>query len=104
MLGLQVYFQRVLSAKSAARAQMLSFVAAGGCIIMAAPAALIGVIAASTSKITANMMIVSMFVAVVMTSSCDHELQAVCAALPNTVKLAVALYSLCLPHHTTWGG
>ena len=49
MTLLQVYFQRVLSAKSAARAQMLSFVAAFGCIIMAAPAALIGIIAASTS-------------------------------------------------------
>ena len=46
----QVYFQRVLSAKSAARAQLLSFVAAFGCIVMAAPAALIGIIAVSTGS------------------------------------------------------
>ncbi len=48
--SLQVYFQRVLSSKSAFRAQILSYVAAFGCIIMAAPAVLIGAIAASTSK------------------------------------------------------
>ena len=47
----QVYFQRVLSAKSAARAQILSFVAAFGCIVMAAPAVLIGIIAAGTGML-----------------------------------------------------
>jgi len=38
----QVYFQRVLSSKSAHRAQILSFVAAFGCIVLAIPAVLIG--------------------------------------------------------------
>ncbi|GAB6018839.1 hypothetical protein CHUAL_000500 [Chamberlinius hualienensis] len=45
----QVYFQRVLSSKSASRAQILSFVAAVGCIIMAIPSVLIGAIAKSTA-------------------------------------------------------
>lgn len=45
---LQVYFQRVLSAKTAANAQILSFVAAVGCIVMAVPAVLIGAIATET--------------------------------------------------------
>ncbi|XP_795278.3 high-affinity choline transporter 1 [Strongylocentrotus purpuratus] len=40
----QVYFQRVLSSKTAERAQWLSYVAAGGCIIMAVPPILIGAI------------------------------------------------------------
>ncbi|CAH1794641.1 unnamed protein product [Owenia fusiformis] len=44
----QVYFQRVLSSRSAGRAQILSFVAAFGCIIMALPAVLIGAIGYST--------------------------------------------------------
>ncbi|XP_052070657.1 high-affinity choline transporter 1-like [Mytilus californianus] len=44
----QVYFQRVLSAKTAANAQILSFVAAVGCIVMALPAVLIGAIATET--------------------------------------------------------
>ncbi|RZF35879.1 hypothetical protein LSTR_LSTR015415, partial [Laodelphax striatellus] len=44
----QVYFQRVLSSKSAARAQILSYVAAFGCLIMAIPPVLIGAIARST--------------------------------------------------------
>jgi high affinity choline transporter 7 len=43
----QVYFQRVLSQKSAGRAQLLSFLAAIGCFIMAIPAVLIGAIGAS---------------------------------------------------------
>uniref|UniRef100_H2YED9 Uncharacterized protein n=1 Tax=Ciona savignyi TaxID=51511 RepID=H2YED9_CIOSA len=46
----QVYFQRVLSSDSAAHAQMLSFIAAFGCIAMAVPSILIGAIAASTGK------------------------------------------------------
>ncbi|CAH1793547.1 unnamed protein product [Owenia fusiformis] len=41
----QVYFQRVLSSKTAFRAQVLSWVAAAGCILMALPAVLIGAIA-----------------------------------------------------------
>lgn len=43
----QVYFQRVLSSRSAKRAQFLSFIAAFGCIVMAVPAVLIGAIAKS---------------------------------------------------------
>ena len=45
----QVYFQRVLSSKSAAGAEILSYIAAFGCIIMAVPPILIGAIAKSTS-------------------------------------------------------
>ncbi|KAJ8318595.1 hypothetical protein KUTeg_003686 [Tegillarca granosa] len=44
----QVYFQRVLSAKTAVRAQLLSYVAAFGCLVMALPSILIGAIAKST--------------------------------------------------------
>ncbi|KAH9513069.1 hypothetical protein Btru_035744 [Bulinus truncatus] len=44
----QVYFQRVLSSKTAMKAQVLSYIAAFGCIVMATPAALLGIIAAST--------------------------------------------------------
>ncbi|KAK0058927.1 high-affinity choline transporter 1, partial [Biomphalaria pfeifferi] len=44
----QVYFQRVLSSKTAMKAQVLSYIAAIGCIIMATPAALLGIVAAST--------------------------------------------------------
>ncbi|KAI4498785.1 hypothetical protein M0802_005960 [Mischocyttarus mexicanus] len=44
----QVYFQRVLSSKTAGRAQLLSYVAAFGCILMAIPPVLIGAIAKGT--------------------------------------------------------
>ncbi|CAH1244555.1 SLC5A7 [Branchiostoma lanceolatum] len=44
----QVYFQRVLSSRSAGRAQFLSFAAAIGCLIMTIPSILIGAIGAST--------------------------------------------------------
>lgn len=44
----QVYFQRVLSSKSAMRAQVLSYAAAFGCIVMSVPSVLIGAIAKST--------------------------------------------------------
>ncbi|XP_033119494.1 high-affinity choline transporter 1-like isoform X2 [Anneissia japonica] len=44
----QVYFQRVLSSKTAGRAQVLSFVAAGGCVIMAIPSVLVGAVARGT--------------------------------------------------------
>ncbi|XP_013781993.1 high-affinity choline transporter 1-like isoform X1 [Limulus polyphemus] len=44
----QVYFQRVLSAKSAFNAQILSYVAAVGCIFMAIPPMIIGVVAKAT--------------------------------------------------------
>jgi Na+/proline symporter len=47
----QVYFQRVLSAKSAKKAMYLSFCAAAGCILLAMPPVLIGAIAKSTSQL-----------------------------------------------------
>jgi len=46
----QVYFQRVLSSKTAGRAQILSYVAALGCILMAIPPVLIGAIAKATCE------------------------------------------------------
>ncbi|VDN96121.1 unnamed protein product [Rodentolepis nana] len=44
----QVYFQRVLSARTARGAQILSYMASLGCLLMALPPILIGAIAAST--------------------------------------------------------
>ncbi|CAJ0938709.1 unnamed protein product [Ranitomeya imitator] len=44
----QAYFQRVLSASSATYAQVLSILAAFGCLLMAIPSILIGAIGAST--------------------------------------------------------
>lgn len=44
----QVYFQRVLSSKSASQAQILSYVAAFGCFIMAIPPVIIGMAARAT--------------------------------------------------------
>uniref|UniRef100_A0A8C3VS61 High affinity choline transporter 1 n=1 Tax=Catagonus wagneri TaxID=51154 RepID=A0A8C3VS61_9CETA len=44
----QAYFQRVLSSSSATYAQVLSFLAAFGCMVMALPPVLIGAIGAST--------------------------------------------------------
>lgn len=46
----QVYFQRVLSSKTAKGAETISYIAAVGCIIMAVPPILIGAIAKSTSE------------------------------------------------------
>jgi high affinity choline transporter 7 len=46
----QVYFQRVLSSKSAAGAELISYIAAVGCVIMAIPPILIGGIAKATRK------------------------------------------------------
>ena len=46
----KVYFQRVLSSKTAKGAETISYIAAVGCIIMAVPPILIGAIAKSTSK------------------------------------------------------
>ncbi|XP_059097142.1 high-affinity choline transporter 1-like [Tigriopus californicus] len=45
----QVYFQRVLSSKSASGAELLSYIAAVGCVVMAVPPILIGAIAKSTN-------------------------------------------------------
>lgn len=50
----QVYFQRVLSSKTAGRAQILSYVAAFGCILMAIPPVMIGAIAKATRKNNQN--------------------------------------------------
>ncbi|KAM3183244.1 hypothetical protein ACTXT7_010730 [Hymenolepis weldensis] len=44
----QVYFQRVLSARTARNAQVLSYMASLGCLLMAVPPILIGAVAAST--------------------------------------------------------
>ena len=44
----QVYFQRVLSARDERTARRLSFVAAGVCLVAAAPAVLIGIVAGVT--------------------------------------------------------
>lgn len=46
----QVYFQRVLSCKTAAKAKGLSLAASFGCLVMAIPAVLIGAIGASAGK------------------------------------------------------
>ena len=46
----KVYFQRVLSSKTAAGAGLISYVAAFGCILMAVPPILIGAIAKSTGN------------------------------------------------------
>lgn len=45
----QVYFQRVLSCRSAFKAQLLSYVAAVGCIVMAVPAMIMGAVAKATN-------------------------------------------------------
>lgn len=47
---IQVYFQRVLSSKTESSAELLSYIAALGCFIMAIPPVLIGAIAKSTSQ------------------------------------------------------
>jgi len=46
----QVYFQRVLSSKTAIQAQILSYVAAAGCVLMAIPPVMIGAIAKATRQ------------------------------------------------------
>lgn len=46
----QVYFQRVLSSKTARGAQFLSFIAAFGCFAMAIPPILIGAAASGCGK------------------------------------------------------
>nr|CAI5853281.1 unnamed protein product [Callosobruchus analis] len=55
----QVYFQRVLSSKSAGRAQLLSYVAAFGCVLMAIPPVLIGAIAKGTCKLICGFIFLS---------------------------------------------
>ena len=47
----QVYFQRVLSAKTEKAAMYLSYVAALGCFVAGIPPIMIGVIAKATGKI-----------------------------------------------------
>jgi high affinity choline transporter 7 len=46
----QVYFQRVLSARTVRAAQQLSFLGALGCLIMSVPSVLIGAIAVNAGK------------------------------------------------------
>lgn len=46
----QVYFQRVLSAKTAKATRYLSFLGAIGCLIMSVPSVLIGAIAVNAVK------------------------------------------------------
>jgi high affinity choline transporter 7 len=65
----QVYFQRVLSSKTAGRAQILSYVAAFGCILMAIPPVLIGAIAKSTGRLSKKGFLDSIF----KLSSCRLE-------------------------------
>ena len=55
----QVYFQRVLSSKSGHKAQVLSYVAAFGCLIMAVPPVIIGAIAKVTGESTVPHVILS---------------------------------------------
>ncbi|CAH8594588.1 High affinity choline transporter 1 [Schistosoma haematobium] len=50
----QVYFQRVLSSKTANQARILSFVASVGCFAMAIPSVLIGAVGASTNWTMTN--------------------------------------------------
>ena len=49
-MSIKVYFQRVLSSKTESSAELLSYIAALGCFIMAIPPVLIGAIAKSTSQ------------------------------------------------------
>lgn len=58
---MQVYFQRVLSSKTAGRAQVLSYVAAVGCIFMAIPPVLIGAIAKATGYLNSNFVVYNCF-------------------------------------------
>ena len=57
----QVYFQRVLSSKTAAGAECISYVAALGCFIMAVPPIAIGAIAKSTRKFFSFSIVLSSF-------------------------------------------
>jgi high affinity choline transporter 7 len=50
MCRFQVYFQRVLSSRSAAGAELLSYIAAIGCAVMAVPPILIGAIGKSAGE------------------------------------------------------
>ena len=45
-----MYWQRALSAKTVRVAEILSFIAAFGCVFMAVPAVLLGAVAKSTSE------------------------------------------------------
>ena len=50
MVLFQVYFQRVLSAKTPAHAQLLSYLAAVGSVLLALPAVFIGAIGKATGR------------------------------------------------------
>ena len=47
----QVYFQRVLSARTARASQYLSYLGALGCLIMSVPSILIGAVAVNAGKL-----------------------------------------------------
>jgi hypothetical protein len=53
-LSVQVYFQRVLSAKTTRFAEILSYMAGAGCLFMTIPAMLIGIIVTQTSMFLLN--------------------------------------------------
>jgi hypothetical protein len=57
----QVYFQRVLSAKSEKSAMYLSYVAAIGCLLSGIPPAIIGMIGKAAGK-TINIILMTLFV------------------------------------------
>ena len=69
-----MYFQRVLSSRTAAGAEILSYIAAVGCILMAVPPVLIGAIAKSTSKSNKNLLFQNpIFYAISFkTPNCDY--------------------------------
>ena len=66
IMFVQVYFQRVLSSKTASYAQNLSFIAGIGCIIMVIPPALLGAVAFSTGLNTVVVVVVVVGVVVVV--------------------------------------
>ena len=58
----QVYFQRVLSAKTEKSAMYLSYIAAIGCFVAGIPPIIIGAIAKSTSKDFLGLSIIIFFI------------------------------------------
>ena len=75
-LSPQAYFQRVLACRTPRVAQILSFCAAIGCIIMVAPAIVIGAVAKSTGThrhrllATSNVLCASMICPVSVVQTC----------------------------------
>ena len=69
----QVYFQRVLSCKTARKAQGLSLAAALGCVVMAIPAVLIGAIGASAGTRLKRLLLDMIFLHVFISSFPSEE-------------------------------